>query len=149
MSRTCRICREPIQPQQSVAAIDRHKRIAHITCWLEWRDSGRSLPPPLVMVVDDDDGGRYATRRMLERGGFSVVEAATAAQALAVMHTRPDLVLLDLRLPDADGVEVCREIKRNAAADRERVFAAGADGYLVKPLVASVITIINGLIELV
>lgn len=101
-----------------------------------------------VIVVDDHEVVRVGVVSLLGRcPGWQVVgEAATGAEALALVREKqPDLVLLDLRLPDMDGVTVCREI-RQACAQTEIVvltafgeeelvlgtLAAGARGYLLK-----------------
>jgi CheY-like chemotaxis protein len=60
-----------------------------------------------VLVVDDHHGFRTFARRLLEAAGFKVIEATTGAEAVAVARgSRPDLVLLDVQLPDLDGFEV-------------------------------------------
>ena len=65
-----------------------------------------------ILNVDDHDAGRYARTRFLSRAGFVVEEAATGEQALACLRDkRPDIVLLDINLPDIDGFEICRRIK--------------------------------------
>ena len=65
-----------------------------------------------ILNVDDHDAGRYARTRFLTRAGFLVEEAAPASRrSLAIRERPPDLVLLDINLPDIDGFEVCRRIK--------------------------------------
>ena len=107
---------------------------------------------PLILCVDDDDASRYALTRMLQRGGFRTVEASTGSEALRSMAERPDLVVLDVRLPDIDGFAVCQRIKsdpRTASTpvlqisadfvetrDRTRGLELGADAYLTQPLEA-------------
>jgi CheY-like chemotaxis protein len=102
-----------------------------------------------ILVVDDDDDIRGLLRAMIERGLHRVVEAVDGAEALELIRrARPDLVLVDLNMPEVDGSEVCRRVKADAAtrdlpvlvltaaaqdADRRRALAAGADGYLTKP----------------
>ena len=104
-----------------------------------------------ILVVDDSDEIRSLFSICLRREGYEVLEAATGQQGLKLAHTRrPDLVLLDVRLPDISGVEVCRQIKADpvlkdvfvalcsgeATGDEHKVngFQSGADEYLVKPL---------------
>src|SRR5262245_38642592 len=99
-----------------------------------------------ILVVDDDEAGRYVKTRILKRAGFAVTAADTGAGALhAVREDTPDAVLLDVRLPDADGLEICRRIKETnpglpvlqtsaaftAARDKALGLAGGADGYLI------------------
>jgi PAS domain S-box-containing protein len=110
---------------------------------------GPDAEPVLVLNVDDDEGGRYAHTRLLRQAGFTVVEAATAAEALhLVAERRPTLVLLDVNLPDRNGFEVCHAIKRDypetlvvqlsasftSEEDRERGLSGGADGFLFAPV---------------
>jgi DNA-binding NarL/FixJ family response regulator len=66
-----------------------------------------------VLIVDDHEGFRLRARALLEAEGFDVVgEAATAAEAIAAAGTlRPELVLLDVQLPDVDGFEVARRLQ--------------------------------------
>jgi two-component system KDP operon response regulator KdpE len=99
-----------------------------------------------VLVVDDEPQVRRFLRTMLGSHGFRVVEAETRAEGLSQASTRnPDLVLLDLGLPDGDGVELTRSLREWArmpiivisARERERdkveALDAGADDYLTKP----------------
>jgi CheY-like chemotaxis protein len=70
--------------------------------------------PPLILVVDDHDAGRYVMARTLANAGFKTIEASHGRQALALADAeRPDLVLLDIKLPDIDGFEVCRRLRAN------------------------------------
>ena len=72
-----------------------------------------------ILNVDDHDAGRYARTRILTRAGFLVEEASTGEQALLAVRERPpDLVLLDINLPDIDGFEICRQIKNNPETER-------------------------------
>ena len=68
--------------------------------------------PTRILVVDDDDGGRYLKAHILRKSGYAVTEAATGRAAIEQCEAaRPELVLLDMRLPDTSGVEVCRQIR--------------------------------------
>jgi DNA-binding response OmpR family regulator len=96
-----------------------------------------------ILLVEDDDRFADALMPALRRQGFDVSRAATAAVALATPPA--DLVLLDLGLPDMDGIEVCRRLRADGdiaiialtarGEERDRVIGlrAGADDYLVKP----------------
>jgi len=67
--------------------------------------------PAAILVVDDHDGFRAFAKKMLEGDGFTVTEAATGAEAARTAHViKPQLVLLDIQLPDFDGFEVARQI---------------------------------------
>jgi len=105
-----------------------------------------SPPEPLVLVVDDEPQLRRFLRASLPAQGYRIVEAATGEEALREAAARaPDLVLLDLGLPDLDGVEVTRRLREWSAApivvlsardqeqDKIRALDAGADDYLTKP----------------
>jgi len=108
-------------------------------------------PRKLILNVDDDEAGRYAMSRVLRGADFEVCEAGTGADALRVAaEKRPDLILLDVHLPDIDGFEVCRRLKSDretklipvvhvTASYTESSYQArgldgGADGYLVEPV---------------
>jgi DNA-binding response OmpR family regulator len=107
-------------------------------------------PPPDILVVDDDHDGREALAGLLRAVGYRVRAAATGAEALRYVAERPDLVILDVILPDIDGFEVCRRIKSDPATAATSVLflsgsrtrledtsagsEAGADGYLIKPV---------------
>jgi PAS domain S-box-containing protein len=119
----------------------------------------------LILLVDDDNDLRQLFSTCLRREGYEVIETATGQEGLRLARAhQPDLVLLDVGLPDVSGVEVCRQIKSDpklqdvfvafcsgeATSDEHKVsgFQTGADEYLVKPfglqeLVARVQTLIR------
>jgi DNA-binding response OmpR family regulator len=96
-----------------------------------------------ILVVEDEDSIAEPLVNGLRREGFDVVRAATGGEALEAAV--PDLVLLDLRLPDTDGLDVCRRMRersdvpiivvtaRGEEADRVVGLELGADDYVVKP----------------
>src|SRR5262245_25246458 len=68
----------------------------------------------LILNVDDTEAARYAKSRILTRAGFRVIEAATGTEAIAKAKSEcPALVLLDVKLPDINGMEVCRILKED------------------------------------
>ena len=102
-----------------------------------------------ILVVDDDEGGRYLKTHILRRKGYRVADATSGQVAIKYCATEsPDLVLLDVRLPDASGVDVCRQIKAafpgiavlqtsaaiSSAHERALALDGGADGFLVEPM---------------
>lgn len=100
-----------------------------------------------VLVVDDDRAVREALRRALTLAGYEVQTAQDGAQAIEqVVRVMPDAVVLDIGMPDVDGIEVCERVRRlgnrvpilmltarDAVSDRVGGLDAGADDYLVKP----------------
>ena len=106
--------------------------------------------PQTILVVDDEDANRYVISRHLRGAGYDVIEASTGTQALEQIGSHPDLVILDVKLPDINGREVCRLIKASpetqniivvhasaafvAPEDRIQGLECGADGYLTYPL---------------
>jgi DNA-binding NarL/FixJ family response regulator len=76
------------------------------------------MPPATVLIVDDNPAFRDAARRVLAAAGFDVVaEAADGAGGCGlVRELRPDVVLVDVQLPDADGFQIARELARGAGA---------------------------------
>jgi len=106
---------------------------------------------PLILNVDDSEAALYAKSRILRQAGYDVVEATTGAETLELVRARrPNLVLLDLKLPDMSGYEVCGRIKGSpetatvlvlqisatyaGGSDRVRGLDSGADGYLAEPV---------------
>lgn len=105
-----------------------------------------SIPNPLVLVVEDEVQIRRFVRAALEGEGYRVAEAESMAQGLIEAGTRkPDLIILDLGLPDGDGVRFVQDLRawsslpvlilsaRSTENDKIGVLDAGADDYLTKP----------------
>ncbi len=102
-----------------------------------------------VLIVDDEPGLRSAVREILQSAGYEPMEAADGTGGLAkAASLRPALILLDVRMPDLDGYEVCRQLKANPltapipvvfltavedSALNHRAFEAGAAACLTKP----------------
>ena len=103
-----------------------------------------------VLVVDDTDANRYAVSRWLRSAGYDVIEAATGAEALEQARTHPDLMVLDVRLPDTSGFEVLRTLRGDpmlaeipvihlsasftTSEWRTHGLEAGADAFLTHPV---------------
>jgi two-component system, OmpR family, response regulator len=103
---------------------------------------------PLVLVVEDEENVAYVIAAALKLSGLEVAQARTGREALSLLGggMTPDLVVLDVMLPDLDGFEVCRRVRadfgdvpiafltaRDAIDDRVRGLTLGGDDYLVKP----------------
>ena len=102
-----------------------------------------------VLVVDDNDSLRYTVVRSLREAGYEVVEARNGAEAMALASEDPDLITLDVNLPDKSGIEVCGLLKNDPATShipilqlsasfvdaesRVRGLQGGADAYLTEP----------------
>ena len=116
-----------------------------------------------ILIVDDDESHRYTTRLMLEHAGFHVKEAATGQEGLRLAEEHPDVIILDVHLPDVAGIDVCRRLKSApqtadigvvnvtalylGAEERAEALAAGADGYFTRPIdAAQLVATINALL---
>lgn len=105
---------------------------------------------PKILIVEDNEENRDALSRRLERRGYAIVTAPDGNAGLAMANSeRPDLILMDMNMPELDGWEATRQIKANddlrdvpvlaltayaLAGDKERAFAAGCVDYHTKPI---------------
>jgi len=105
---------------------------------------------PHILIVDDREQNRYVLSRVLQRAGYKCDHARTAREALERVKALPELVILDVHLPDLAGTEVCRRIKSDphtahiavlqvsaafvSGEDKAKALDAGADGYLTHPI---------------
>ena len=104
----------------------------------------------LILIVEDNEKNLKLARDVLQYRGFRTLEAGMAADgiALAIEHN-PDLILMDIQLPDTDGISALQQLRKEPAtkaipviaftasvmeADRQRLAAAGFDGFLAKPI---------------
>ena len=118
----------------------------------ETKDPPSPDRPLQILIVDDNPDMRDMMAFMVRRMGYAVATARTGTEALAHLRVqRADMMLLDLTMPDLDGVEVCRAVQRDAALqplhiiitsardtlkDKATCFALGAAAYLTKPFSA-------------
>jgi two-component system cell cycle response regulator DivK len=103
-----------------------------------------------ILYIEDNTDNRTLVRRVLQIEGYQVVEAESGFRAFEILRTEiPDLVLMDINLPDMDGYEITTRLKQMPAlakvpviamtanvmkGDREKTLAAGCDGYISKPI---------------
>ncbi|MFQ5589299.1 MAG: response regulator [Nitrospiria bacterium] len=103
-----------------------------------------------VLVVEDNDDNMALITFILEKRGYKTLKAKNGAQGIALAKSkRPAFIILDIQLPDMDGIEVLRAIRASEAdgdipviamtsyamsGDRERLMAAGCNGYIEKPI---------------
>ena len=108
------------------------------------------MTSPQILVVEDNERNMRLFCDVLQASGYRTLEATTGEQAVdLVFEHRPDLVLMDIKLPDIDGVEALGRVRADdeldsvpilaltaqaMEGDRERFLAAGFDGYLSKPV---------------
>lgn len=102
-----------------------------------------------ILIVDDNEVNRYSTARILRSAGYESVDAASGQEGLSLCLQRPELVLLDVNLPDIDGFQVCKQLRSDPRTadipivhtsatfvsddDRIQGLDVGADGYLTRP----------------
>lgn len=103
-----------------------------------------------ILYVEDNVDNRTLVRRVLTVEGYNIIEAVNATQALDILkQTRPNLILMDINMPDIDGYTLTAQIKDTPGleeipiialtanvmrGDRERSLEAGCDGYIQKPI---------------
>ena len=107
-------------------------------------------PPETVVIIDDDDAKRHAIAKILRKAGYLIREGGTGADALRLAAEKPALIILDVKLPDVSGFEICQQIKEDPSTasipvlhisttfvdieDRIHGLEGGADGYLTDVL---------------
>ncbi len=105
----------------------------------------------VVLIVDDDPDVLFATSRIIKSGGYTVLNASTGEECMGMVRKhRPDLILLDVLLPDTEGLILCRTIKADSNLNRPFIvllsgiktesddqadgLESGADGYIARPI---------------
>jgi len=108
------------------------------------------MPDEVILIIEDNPRNLKLARDVLNYNGFRTIEAENATDGIALAETQlPAVILMDIQLPDMDGVSALKRLRSQTAtatipvvaltafamdADRERLLAAGFDGYLVKPI---------------
>lgn len=102
-----------------------------------------------ILVVEDNEDNLSLVRFLLEQAGYEVQEARNGQQALEMAHDLPDMILLDMSIPEVDGWTVARQLKSSPGTsslcvvaltghilpgDRKKALDAGCDGFISKPL---------------
>jgi signal transduction histidine kinase len=133
--------------------------------WESFRSDGSGASSVRILVVDDNEALRYSVTRTLQEAGYQTLEAATGAEGLRLCAESPDLILLDVNLPDMSGFQVCRQVKSSPSTShipvlhisstfvdaeyRVKGLEGGADAYLTEPVDrAELIASVNALLRL-
>lgn len=103
-----------------------------------------------ILVIEDNETNMYLISFVLRKNGYEVIEARTGEEGVELaIREKPDLVLMDIQLPDIDGLEATKRIRESEAdgeipiialtsyamtGDRERALSAGCTGYIEKPI---------------
>jgi two-component system, cell cycle response regulator DivK len=103
-----------------------------------------------LLIIEDNEQNFYMMRFLLEKNGFTIIGARTGREGIEkALSCRPTAILLDIQLPEMDGYAVAAELKKHSeldhvpiiavtsyamVGDRERILAAGATGYIEKPI---------------
>jgi len=103
-----------------------------------------------ILVIEDNEANIYLLRFMLQKCGYEVIEATTGIEGVDLaIKRKPDLILMDIQLPDISGLEATKKIRASEAdgeipiialtsyalaGDKEKLLAAGCTGYIEKPI---------------
>jgi two-component system cell cycle response regulator DivK len=119
---------------------------------LEWGTvcRGKDMAQSTILYIEDNPENRLLVKRVLEAEGYKIIEAETGMGGLTKAEKiKPDLILMDINLPELDGYELTRRLKQMKhligvpvvamtanvmKGDREKTLAAGCDGYIQKPI---------------
>ncbi|MEP3838140.1 MAG: response regulator [Algibacter sp.] len=105
---------------------------------------------PSVLIIEDNEQNMYMLSYLLKKNNYKILEAYNGVEGLQLAHDKhPEIILLDIQLPDMDGYEICVKLRHNGlpksttiiavtsyamGGDREKALEAGADGYIEKPI---------------
>ena len=103
-----------------------------------------------VLIIEDNEQNMYMLSYLLENNNYNVIKAFNGIDGLQLAHDKhPEIILIDIQLPDMDGYEICNKLRYNGlpkgttiiavtsyamGGDREKAIEAGADGYIEKPI---------------
>lgn len=118
-----------------------------------------------VLIIEDNEQNMYMLSYLLSQNNYNIIEAYNGKDGLKMAHeNHPEIILIDIQLPDMDGYEICNKLSHNGlpkstviiavtsyamGGDKEKALEAGADGYLEKPInpdtfVIQMESIVNG-----
>lgn len=105
---------------------------------------------PTILIIEDNAQNMYMLSYLLSKSNYNVIEAYNGIDGLRIAHeTHPEIILIDIQLPDMDGYEICVKLRHNGlpknttivavtsyamGGDKEKAIEAGADGYIEKPI---------------
>jgi CheY-like chemotaxis protein len=105
---------------------------------------------PSILIIEDNEQNMYMLSYLLESSNYNVIKAYNGVDGLRLAHeNHPEIILIDIQLPDMDGYEICSKLRHNGlpknttiiavtsyamGGDKEKAMEAGADGYLEKPI---------------
>ncbi len=105
---------------------------------------------PTVLIIEDNEQNMYMLSYLLEQSNYNIIQAYNGKDGLQLAHeNHPEIILLDIQLPDMNGYEICNKLSHNGlpkntviivvtsyamGGDKEKALDAGADGYLEKPI---------------
>ena len=85
---------------------------------------------PSILIIEDNEQNMYMLTYLLEKSNYKVIIAYNGIDGLKLAHeNHPEIILIDIQLPDMDGYEICAKLRHN-----EKAIEAGADGYIEKPI---------------
>ena len=105
---------------------------------------------PTILIIEDNEQNMYMLSYLLTQNNYNIIKAFNGLDGLKLAHeNNPEIILIDIQLPDMDGYEICNKLRHNGlpknttiiavtsyamGGDKEKAIEAGADGYLEKPI---------------
>ncbi len=105
---------------------------------------------PTILIIEDNEQNMYMLSYLLTQNNYNIIKAFNGLDGLKLAHeNNPEIILIDIQLPDMDGYEICNKLRYNGlpknttiiavtsyamGGDKEKAIEAGADGYLEKPI---------------